>query len=144
MKSTHLGACFSLLLAIVAIETSCSSKRDSLRDLRNNWQSYIYSGITPYHFTNATHDVVTIPVRNNTDYVVDEVVVLIDYVRKATGIAHTEKVTVYNILPHSVKTVEAPIDGTSVSLNIMKALSTGMKFIYPGVNRNPDDPYLQN
>jgi hypothetical protein len=144
MKRTTLHAgIFCLLLTA----TSCSSKTDPLIDLRNNWYSYISVEPMEYRFSILKSiNALEIPIQNNTDYVLDKVVIAVNYIKQAGGIYNTEQVTIYDIPPHSIKIGKLPDSpgGASIDFEIMNIMSTGMKFIYPGSRSNAMDPYLYN
>jgi len=111
-------------------------------ELRNNWYSYISVEPRDFRFSLLqSTSVMEVPIQNNTDYLLDKVVIA---VKQAGGASNTEQVTIYNIPPHSVKTgklqdspARAPID-----FEITKIMSTDMKFIYPGSRSNAMDPYF--
>lgn len=142
-KFTTYVALFLLLL----YGTACTSKKDPLIEVRNNWFSYIYPEPGALQFSSFhSNEIVDIPIQNNTDYILDKVVVLVKYIRKAGEPGRAEQLTVYNIPPRSTKTVKATegFDGTSIDCEFLKIISSGMKFIYPGSSTDAADPYHLN
>lgn len=120
------------------------AQEENLKYLRNNWSSfiavkqtqYIYSqlgGIRPFD----------IPVQNNTDYFLDEVIASVEYIKADGGTYKTEKIVVANIPPHSIKTSRAPesVRGISVKINITEAISRSLHLCYPLGNQSFDDPF---
>jgi hypothetical protein len=133
------------LLAIVSITIfSCNTQSNELKRVRNSWSDYIYVEDAHYMFSSLGGiNAFDVPVRNNTDYVIDEVIVRIDYIKKSGGVYKTEDVTIYNIPPHSLKTVKAPESprGTSIDLKVTSAQSRDLNLCYPGNGWEPGDPY---
>ena len=121
--------------------------QNSTPTLRNNWMHYIYTVSTDnasgrIDETNAFQ----IPVRNNTDYLVDEVDVTVSYRKEAGEVLKDEKVAIFNIPPHSVKLGTAPNGprGSNVQLKISEVISHSLNLCYPGSNRDYHDPYKCN
>jgi|GEM_PF-4992090 len=135
-------------LCCLLMTSSCKkSHRDPLTELRNNWYSFILTEIPGYHFTGIeSPGSVVVPVTNNTDYTLDEVVVSVNYIGEAGNIHRSEQLKVFNIPPHSIKTIKAPSapNGTDLDLEIRNIMSKQMQFIYPGSSTNATDPYFFN
>ena len=144
MKRTFFQVVLTCMLVIVI---SCNTRNDQLSSLRNNWNAYIYTGETRYRFSLLGGiDAFDVPVRNDTDFLLDEVVIAINYIKKSGGLFKTEKLVITNVPPHSVKVGKAPDSprGISVDLSISNIISRDMKFIYPGSRTNAMDPYVYN
>jgi len=121
--------------------------QNTMATLRNNWTHYIYTETTIYEDSRTRGiDAFQIPVRNNTDYLIDEVDVTVSYLKEAGGSYKDEKVAIFNIPPHSVKLGKAPstLRGTSVQLKISDVISRSLNLCYPGGNKDYHDPYKWN
>jgi hypothetical protein len=137
----------ALALAFLFSLSACSHQPDPLTDVRNNWSRYIYTGETHYTYSLLGGiDAFDIPVENNTNFILDEVTLSVTYIKKSGGVFKTERVSVSNIPPHSMKKVKAPDSprGVSVDMGITNVISRDMKFIFPSSNGLPGDPYLYN
>ncbi|MET0462256.1 MAG: hypothetical protein ABW007_03850 [Chitinophagaceae bacterium] len=132
-------------IACLLLTASCKTHQDPLIDLRNNWYSFISTEVPGYHFTGFTsHQTIDVPVTNNTDYTIDEVVVSVNYIGKTGDIRHSEELSLFNIPPHSVRSVQAPhaTQGMAMDIQFRNIMSKQMKFAYPGSSTNATDPYL--
>lgn len=112
---------------------------------RNNWKNYIKTGRSTYSFsTLGGIDAFTVSVYNNTEYMLDEVVVNVNYIKTSGDTYKTESVTINNVPANSYKTGTAPSStrGTSVEIDIASVVSKKMHFCYPYDNGNPDDPHF--
>jgi hypothetical protein len=140
MKNSIVYLCSVLLLL-----AGCSTAYDSSREVRNNWASYIHTAKTEFKFS-ALGGIAPfeVPVKNNTDYFIDEVIVEVDYVKTNGNLYKSEKVTVRNIPPHSVKMGTAPKSprGIDIDMRIVSVFSRDLKLAFPGNGMNPADPYL--
>lgn len=115
-------------------------------NFRNKWESYIkiqnsepnidytLGGISPF----------TINVYNETSYMLDQVDIYVQYIRKNGQLYQTKTVTVLNVPAGSSAYADAPasINGVKVSCTIEKIVSKKMHFCYPENNGNPEDPYF--
>ena len=120
-------------------------KEDDLKFLRNNWSSYIHTNNTNYMYSKLGGiDEFDVPVTNETDYLLDEVVVHVSYIKAAGGVYKEENVTISNIAPHSVKVGRAPSSsrGTSVEIKTTEIISRTMHFCYPSGSGGYSDPYF--
>jgi hypothetical protein len=114
---------------------------------RNNWYKYINASSNSYSYTEigGISDLEVI-ITNQTEYMLDEVEVLVSYVKTNGDNFKTETVTVYNIPANSTKSTTAPESnrGTSVNLDIQGIISKKMHFCYSAGNwsNNSDDPYF--
>jgi hypothetical protein len=114
---------------------------------RNNWNNYINASSNSYRYSEigGISDLEVI-VTNQTEYMLDEVEVLVSYVKTNGDNFKTETVTVYNIPANGTKSATAPESnrGTSVNLDIQGIISKKMHFCYSAGNwsNNSDDPYF--
>lgn len=115
-------------------------------NFRNNWENYI-------KFQNDEPDVdytlggigsFRVYISNNTSYLLDQVDVDVQYIRKNGNIAQQETVTLLNVPAGASESAIAPssINGVKVSCTISKIVSKKMHFCYPIDNGNPADPYF--
>ena len=83
-------------------------------------------------------------VANKTDYILDEVEVLVTYMKDNGSVYKTETITYYNVPPSSEIAEVAPGSsrGTAIYTEITKIHSKKMHFCYPINNGNPEDPYF--
>ncbi|HBS52653.1 MAG TPA: hypothetical protein DD806_01475, partial [Flavobacterium sp.] len=88
-------------------------------------------------------------VTNNTDFIIDEITVAIDYIKKNDGVFKTEYLTFNNIPPKQNKSLSAPDSnrGLSVKLTKQSITSTDLNLCYnnsftPAVG--DPDPYKCN
>jgi hypothetical protein len=135
-------------ICLLFMASSCrKNTQDPLVELRNNWFSFIRTEIPGYHFAGfENNNTVDVPVTNNTDYVLDQVIVAVNYVGQTGNIHRSEELIVQNIAPHSIKTVQvahAPL-GLGVDIEIRNIMSKQMQFIYPGSSTDAVDPYFFN
>jgi hypothetical protein len=74
-----------------------------------------------------------ISLNNNTPYVLDQVIIGVDYVKTNGGIFKTETLYFTNIEPNSISYLPAPNSprGTSVNHYILGVQSTEMKLDFP-------------
>lgn len=114
---------------------------------RNNWNNYINASSNSYRYSEigGISDLEVI-VTNQTEYMLDEVEVLVSYVKTNGDYFKTETVTVYNIPANDSKSATAPESnrGTSVNLDIQGIISKKMHFCYSAGNwsNNSEDPYF--
>jgi hypothetical protein len=118
------------------------------KDYRNNWTKYITTGKLDFKFKDDDGgiDPFNVPVYNNTNAMLDKVIVRIDYWKKDKKVVHSETVTVYNIPAGSV------LNGKAAGYkkgNNAKAIITGITarkihLCYPGNSYAPDDPFYCN
>lgn len=141
MKRTILSAGIACLL----LTASCKRHQDPLIELRNNWYAFISTEVPGYHFTGfENNQTVDVPVTNNTDYTIDEIVVSVNYIGKTGEIRHSEELTLFNVPPHSVRSVQAPYApiGMAMDIEFRNITSKQMKFVYPGSSTDATDPYF--
>lgn len=123
------------------------------RNYRNNFEKYIKVTTNEYTYYElggiSNLDVI---VANDTDYMLNEVNVNIDYIKDNGEIFKSEIVTLYNIPAHQNKSASAPESnrGTSVEVRMDAITSKKMHFCFYAKNgigtyaepENSDDPYF--
>lgn len=123
------------------------------RNYRNNFEKYIRVSTNQYTYNElggiSNLDVI---VTNDTDYVLDEVNVNVDYIKDNGDIFKSEIVTLNNIPAHQNKSASAPESnrGTSVEVRMDGITSKKMHFCFYATNgigtysepENPNDPYF--
>ncbi len=116
-------------------------------DYRNNWPNYIsVSTDATMHPEVEGIKNLSLSVHNQTDKMLDEVVVKVDYITSNGKTYKSETVTLNNIGPNSAKAVAAPDSdkGICVKMEIVRMQARSFHFCY---NRNVKtdsnaDPYL--
>lgn len=113
---------------------------------RNNWQNYIHlSHDEPsVNYTFGGISSFSLHVNNETSYMLDEVEINIEYIRKNGDVYQTKSVSVFNIPAGASENGIAPssINGVKVICTISKIISRKMHFCYPSDNGNSEDPYF--
>lgn len=128
-----------------------TSEDDSIKiQLRNNITSLVQVTTNQYSvdaFGGISN--LDIIVTNNTDFIIDEITVAIDYIKKNDGVFKTEYLTFNNIPPKQNKSLSAPDSnrGLSVKLTKQSITSTDLNLCYnnsftPAVG--DPDPYKCN
>jgi hypothetical protein len=112
-------------------------------NFRNNWENYIkveYSEPT-VDYTLGGISEFNVNINNQTSYMLDQVDVFVQYIRKNGDVCQTKTVTIFNIPAGSFAYSEAPssLNGVKVYCIIEKIISKKMHFCYPGNNDNPKD-----
>ena len=103
------------------------------RNYRNNIEQYVVANTNRYTYNElggiSNLDII---VTNNTEYLLDEVNVNIDYIKDNGGIYKSEIVTIYNIPAKQDKSVSAPESnrGTSVDAKIQTISSKKLHMCY--------------
>lgn len=103
------------------------------RNYRNNIEQYVGANTNRYSYNElggiSNLDII---VANNTEYLLDEVNVNVDYIKDNGGIYKSEIVTVYNIPAKQDKSVSAPESdrGTSVEAKIQTISSKKLHMCY--------------
>ena len=112
---------------------------------RNNWDTYIkVSNSEPsVDYTLGGISEFNVYVSNETEYILDQVDVLVQYIRKNGEIYQSSTVHLFNVVPNLMGSEVAPksINGIKVSCTVEKIISRKMHFCYPN-NGNPEDPYF--
>ncbi|MCG2612935.1 hypothetical protein LZZ85_01545 [Terrimonas sp. NA20] len=132
-------------IACLLLTASCKKHQDPLIELRNNWYSFISAEIPGYHFIGfESNQLMDLPVTNNTDFTIDEIVVSVNYIGKTGEIRRSEELSLFNVPPHSVRSVQAPYAPADMAMDIQfrNITSKQMSFAYPGSSTNATDPYF--
>ena len=123
------------------------------RNFRNNFEKYIRVSTNQYTYNElggiSNLDII---VSNDTDYMLDEVNVNVDYIKDNGDIFKSEIVTLNNIPAHQNKSASAPESnrGTSVEVRMDGITSKKMHFCFYATNgigtysepENANDPYF--
>lgn len=118
------------------------------RNYRNNIEQYVVASTNRYSYNGlggiSNLDII---VTNNTEYLLDEVNVNVDYIKDNGGIYKSEVVTVYNIPAKQDKSVSAPESdrGTSVEAKIQTISSKKLHMCYDNTfapKAGEIDPYF--
>lgn len=103
------------------------------RNYRNNIEKYVTARTNQYSYDElggiSNLDII---VTNNTEYLLNEVNVAVDYIKDSGGIYKTEIVTIFNIPAKQDKSTSAPESsrGTSVNANVMTITSKKLHICY--------------
>ncbi|HEY0670496.1 MAG TPA: DUF4339 domain-containing protein [Sphingobacteriaceae bacterium] len=113
---------------------------------RNNWNRYIWVKNDDYkHGLLGGIYGLEVIIVNETEYKLDEIVVLVQYIKENGRIHKTEPVTIYNVPARGEASVPAPDSnrGTSIKMAINAISSRKMNFCYSSDIdvRSSDDPY---
>lgn len=115
-------------------------------NFRNNWPNYIQvSNSEPsVNYTLGGISEFNVYVNNETSYLLDQVDVYVQYIRKNGDVWQEKTVSIFNVPAGSNETGVAPssVNGVKVSCSISKIVSRKMHFCYPSDNGNPEDPYF--
>lgn len=114
---------------------------------RNNWKNYIITSRNQYTYSEMGGiSNLAVIVYNQTDKLIDEVQVRVDYIKANGGLYKSETVSVTNIGPTSSKSVFVPNSdrGISVKMEIESITAKSFHFCYPyGMDGNQNfDPYF--
>lgn len=118
------------------------------RNYRNNIEQYVGANTNRYSYNElggiSNLDII---VTNNTEYLLDEVNVNVDYIKDNGGIYKSEIVTIYNIPAKQDKSVSAPESdrGTSVEAKIQTISSKKLHMCYDNTfapKAGEIDPYF--
>lgn len=114
---------------------------------RNNWERFIWAKNDKYKYNllGGITDLEVV-VTNETEYILDEVIVSVQYIKDNGAIYKTEAVTVYNVPAQGKASMPAPDSdrGTSVKMEIGAISSKKMHFCYSSDidARGSEDPYF--
>lgn len=101
---------------------------------RENWPDFISSSNNAYLYSELGGiSNLEISLNNNTPYLLDEVIVIVDYIKANGSVFKTETLYFTNVEPNSISSLSAPDSprGTSVNHYVIGVQSTGMKLHYP-------------
>jgi len=120
------------------------------REYRNNWSKYITYQSSDFKvgFFGGISDL-EITVTNNTESILDEVDIKIDYIKESGDLWETKEVVVSNIQPGTSKTVKAPETsrGIKIKTAITSITAKSLSFCYDisqekqRRTNNPTDPW---
>ena len=131
--------------ASIAINDALTQKN---RNYRNNIEDFVGATTNQYSYNEfggiSNLDIV---VTNNTDYMLNDVAVNVDYIKDSGGIYKSEIVFIRNIPAHQDKTASAPESerGTSVNVNVQSISSKKMHMCYDNTfapKAGDIDPYF--
>lgn len=115
-------------------------------NFRNNWENYIKVQNTEpkVDYTLGGISAFDIYVSNETSYMLDQVDIFVQYIRKSGEVYQTKTITILNVPAGSGASGEAPssLNGVKVSCTVERIISKKMHFCYPENNENPKDPYF--
>lgn len=115
-------------------------------NFRNNWGNYIkvQNSEPTVDYTFGGINAFNVYVSNETSYMLDQVDIFVQYIRKSGEVYQTKTVTILNVPAGSSANGEAPssLNGVKVSCTVEKIVSKKMHFCYPENNGNPKDPYF--
>lgn len=115
-------------------------------NFRNNWEKYItiQNSEPTIDYTLGGISEFAIEVTNQTTYMLDQVDIYVQYIRKNGELYQTKTVTILNVPPGSMANGIAPasVNGIKINCSIEKIVSKNMHFCYPENNGNPSDPYF--
>ena len=115
------------------------------KNYRNNWASYITLGKLDIK-TNKDDGIepFEIPVRNNTNALLEKVTLRIDYWKKDKKVVNSETVNVYNVPAGTILNGQATgyKKGTTAKVIITSITSRKLNFCFPGSSYAPDDPFF--
>lgn len=114
---------------------------------RNNWYKFISLRTNQYRYSTLGGIYgLEITVTNSTEYMLDDVVAYVTYIKDNGGIWKTIEIPVPNVPANATKTVGVPDveRGVSVKLSFKNIVSKKMQFYYEAgySSGNPDDPYF--
>jgi hypothetical protein len=115
-------------------------------EYRNNWEKYIRKDYDQLKIDYGLGGIsqFNVHISNETEYMLDEVDVLVEYIRKNGEVWQSRTVSFSNIAPGTAETKVAPssVNGVNVRLAIQKIVSKKMQFCYPFGSDNTGDPYF--
>lgn len=113
---------------------------------RNNWPNYIKVDHNEprVDYTLGGISSFDVYISNETTYMLDQVDVYVEYIRKNGDVYQTRTVSIFNIPAGATEAGVAPssVNGVKVRCEISKIVSKKMHFCYPADNGNPEDPYF--
>jgi hypothetical protein len=113
---------------------------------RNNWEKYIAPGhdLPQIDYALGGISSFNVYITNETDCMIDQVDVLVDYIRKSGESWQPKVISFFNIAPHSTETRIAPssINGIKEKVTVQKIISKKMQFCFPLGGGKSLDPYF--
>jgi hypothetical protein len=120
------------------------------REYRNNWRQYIKHKTSDFKvgFFGGITDL-EITVTNNTESIIDEMVVKVDYIKESGELWETKEVVFNNVQPGTSKSANAPETnrGVKIETAITRITARSLSFCYDITKEkqrkrnNPADPY---
>ncbi len=120
------------------------------REYRNNWRQYIKHKASDFKvgFFGGISDL-EITITNNTESIIDEAVVKVDYIKENGDLWETKEVVFNNIQPGTSKSAKAPESnrGTTIKTTISRITARSLSFCYDIAKENqrkknnPADPF---
>ena len=157
-NSLHSEVIFSINDKIATQENNkngAAAKRQQLNaaltaknmKFRNNWSDYISATSNRYSYSDMGGiSNLEVLVSNDTDYMLDEVEVLVNYVKANGTLFKSETFSVFNVPAKGFKSASAPDSdrGTSVNMDIQSISSKKMHFCYSiyNLDYSSKDPYF--
>lgn len=115
------------------------------REYRTNWEKYITFKNTEPVISYLLGGVseFKVAVSNRTSFILDQVDISVDYIRKNGDVYKTETVKLFNVNPSSYETAIAPssVNGVKIDVKISKIICKKMNFCYPSFSGEENDPY---
>lgn len=120
---------------------------DKTKPIRKDWSKYIFADNSSYAYgVLGGVSNLSIVFTNRTNYVLDEVIAQVTYIKSNGKPWKSKMVSVYVMAPHSERkqSLSKVNRGKSVEVKIVKIVSKQMHFDYaPGKgSKNSDDPYF--
>lgn len=118
------------------------------RNYRNNWETYIKMTFDQPQVSYGLGGIsqFRVYVSNSTEYMLEQLDVQVEYIRKNGDLWQERTVSFFNIAPGAVETEIAPnsVNGVRVNVTIKKIVSKKMHFCYPSGSGGANDPYFCN
>ncbi len=115
------------------------------KDYRNDWEKFItFKNTEPtINYLLGGVSEFKVAVGNQTPYILDQVDISIEYIRKNGEVYKTEIVTIENVNPNSYEMALAPssINGVKIKVAISKVICAKMNFCYPTLSGIENDPH---
>lgn len=115
-------------------------------EYRTNWNKYIrISNSKPeINYTLGGISAFYVYVKNETDYILDQVHVEVKYIRKNGEVWQIKDLSFLNVAANATENQIAPnsINGVEIKVEIKKIMCKKMSFCYPINSGNADDPYF--
>lgn len=115
-------------------EEMSSTNEDPAKTFRDNWVDYVVSGNNQYLYSDLGGiSQLEISVSNNSPYKLDEVVVLVSYIKVNGDIYKNETINFYDVEPNTQVNLPAPDSprGVRIEHSIMNVQSASMGLHFP-------------
>jgi hypothetical protein len=123
-------------------------------EYRNNWSKYVEFKTNSYR-VDSWGGIYNLEIyaTNNTDRIIDEVIVTVDYYKENNELYTTKQVSITNIQPNSYASTKVPDTnrGTRIETRISRITSSSLHFCYnsdydgkvsEGISGNENDPWF--